>query len=70
MKSEASCQRQLCMVVGLIFLENFAMGYFEKYIDVEVAEQHICFTWMVANSKTGLHPPLQFSSTDLWERQT
>lgn len=44
MKSKASCQRQLCVVAGLIFLENFAMGYFEKYVAVEGAEQRICFT--------------------------
>lgn len=44
MKSKASCQRQLCVVAGLIFLENFAMGYFEKYVAVEGAERRICFT--------------------------
>lgn len=62
-----SSQRQLCMVVGLIFLENFATGCFEKCVAVEVAEQHICFTWVLANSEADLHPSLQFSSTGFWE---
>lgn len=70
MKSKASCQRQLCVVAGLIFLGNFAMGYFEKYVDVEGAEQHICFTWMVANSKTDLCASIWFSSIGFWESQT
>lgn len=49
------------------FSWKFCHGLFWSVLLLKVAEQHICFTWVVANSKADLHPSLQFSSTGFWE---